>query len=476
MASFSKSFTPFAEKMAINGLPHPLIKSFYHYYKQLENGETGYIPESCITPVSSLPDSDTFSSNLIEIGKQFLNKTVTIKLNGGLGTSMGLNKAKSLIPIKDSLTFLDITARQAMQIGSQLVLMNSFATHDDTMASLEIIYKYKNIKPLVFKQHRVPKVNESDLTPVDWPKDRELEWCPPGHGDIYLSLYTTHMLDYLLNSGYKYAFISNIDNLGAFLDPKILGHFIKNDFSFMLEVADRTPMDQKGGHLAWLKGNRLILRELSQCSPNDLIAFQDTTRHKYFNTNNLWINLQTLSDFFVGNDGVLLLPIIRNLKNIDSKDKSSPIVYQIETAMGAGIDLFDNSSAVRVPRSRFAPVKTNNDLITIRSDLYTLNKDFCIVPNTSRNYDHFSISLDKKYYAFLDDFESRFPNGIPSLINCESLAIQGDFQFGGNIIFKGAIQLVNQSKNQIIIPDNLVIDSSKHFTKRVKWDRSTTTD
>src|SRR5438105_1204399 len=84
--------------------------------------------------------------------------------------------------------------------------------------------------------------------------ESELEWCPPGHGDIYTALVTSGMLDALLDAGYEHAFVSNSDNLGAVLDPRILAWFAAERIPFLMEVADRTEADRKGGHIAQRPG------------------------------------------------------------------------------------------------------------------------------------------------------------------------------------------------------------------------------
>ena len=208
------------------------------------------------------------------------------------------------------------------------------------------------------------------------PADREKEWCPPGHGDIYTALVTSNMLELLLSEGYEYAFVSNSDNLGAELDLQILGYFAANRVPFLMEVADRTPADRKGGHLAQRPDGQLILRESAQCPPDEEAEFQDIKRYRYFNTNNLWINLRSLEHRLEEHQGVMPLPLIRNEKPVDPPNPETPRVYQLETAMGAAIAVFEGAQAMRVPRSRFAPVKKNSDLLVIMSDAYRLGEDY----------------------------------------------------------------------------------------------------
>lgn len=457
----TKNFAPFARRMRDEGLPDVVIRTFEYYYTQLVEGQTGMISESEIEPVESLPDAETFSTELAEAGQAALPKTVLIKLNGGLGTSMGLDKAKSLLTVKDGLTFLDIIARQAMHANTPLVLMNSFVTRDDSLAALDKYDELKGDISLDFVQHKIPKITQDDFSPAERPQDRNLEWCPPGHGDIYTALVTSNMLDALLEAGYEYAFVSNSDNLGAVMDTAILGYFAQNNLPFMMEVADRTEADKKGGHLAQRANGQLILRESAQCPSEDMDTFQDVSRHKYFNTNNLWLNLPALKGVLEAKDNILGLPMIRNSKTVDPRDSSSTPVYQLETAMGSAIGVFEDAGAVRVPRSRFAPVKTTEDLLGVRSDAYILTDDFQVVRNPERTLGQIVISLDSAYYKLIDAMEARFPHGAPSLVDCERLTVTGDVKFGPEVTLKNKVEIINEADEQREIEAGAVIEGSK---------------
>jgi UTP--glucose-1-phosphate uridylyltransferase len=454
----TEKFGSFAKRMRGEKLPDIVIKTFEYYYTQLVEGQTGLIPETDIKPVETLPDAETFSSALTKTGQAILAKTILLKLNGGLGTGMGLDKAKSLLTVKNGLSFLDIIARQAQQTGAALVLMNSFVTRTDSLAVLKKYPELQQNIPLDFVQHKAPKVTQADLSPVSWPQAPELEWCPPGHGDIYTALVTSGILDTMLAAGYRYAFVSNSDNLGAVIDTSILGYFIENKLPFMMEVADRTEADKKGGHLAQRADGQLILRESAQCPDEDMAQFQNVARHKYFNTNNLWLNLTALKDLLTAKDNILGLPMIRNSKTVDPRDPNSTPVYQLETAMGSAIASFPDAGAVRVPRSRFAPVKTTDDLLAIRSDAYTLTEDFRVIQNPVRKLDQIVINLDPDYYKLVDDMEARFPYGPPSLIECKRLTLKGDIKFGQRITLKGRVDLINETDQQREIEDDRVIE------------------
>merc|ERR1712151_473748 len=273
--------------------------------------------ESSISPATGLKKM----SELPEVDKEkigaIIEKTVILKLNGGLGTGMGLDKAKSLLEVMDGKNFLDFTADQIKyQRGEYktkklgFVLMNSFSTESDTRKALR---KYKDLGQwykMNMLQNKVPKVLQDGFGPSTYEKNPQDEWCPPGHGDLYAALYGSGKLDHLLKEGKEYVFVSNSDNLGATLDLKLLQYFAGEDAGFMMEVAERQEADKKGGHLA-KKGDGLVLRESAQCPDADEKAFQDTTKHKFFNTNNLWFKLSDVKKVMGEKGGVMELPMIR---------------------------------------------------------------------------------------------------------------------------------------------------------------------
>ncbi|MEA2439833.1 MAG: UTP--glucose-phosphate uridylyltransferase [Thermoleophilaceae bacterium] len=448
------------EKMRAEGVADLAIRNFEHYYRLLEKGEAGMLAESEIEPVEEVPDA----ADLPEGGdaaRDALDRTVVLKLNGGLGTSMGMTRAKSLLEAKDGLSFLDVIARQVLEVRNRsgarlpLVLMNSFYTRDDSLAALERYPDLPADVPLDFVQGKVPKIGADDLEPVSWPDDPDLEWAPPGHGDLYTALVTSGMLEQLLERGYEYAFVANADNLGATLDERILGWFAREELPFLMEVADRTEADRKGGHLARRRdGGGLALREIAQTPDEDADAFQDIGRHRYFNTNTLWVNLRALARLMDERDGVLGLPMIVNRKTVDPGDPSSPKVIQLETAMGAAIDVFEGAAAVRVPRDRFAPVKTTNDLLVVRSDVYVLTDDARVAVAPQRRGKALPlVDLDGDYFKLLRDFDARFPAGPPSLVECERLTVKGDVLFGSRVKVRGSVEVEQEGDEQLRIDD-----------------------
>ena len=246
------------------------------------------------------------------------------------------------------------------------------------------------------------------------------------------------MLAELLEHGYEYAFVANSDNLGAVLDERILAWFARERLSFAMEVLRRSESDRKGGHIAQRKGGGLVLRESAQVREADKDAFQDISRHRFFNANNLWLNLRTLSDVLEERGGVLGLPMIVNRKTVDPGDPSSPAVFQLETAMGAAIDVFEGAAAIEVDRARFVPVKTTNDLLVVRSDFYELTADAEMRPVRE---DAPVVDLDPDHYKLIRDFDAHFPAGPPSLKECDRLTVDGDVVFGEGVVIRGSVRI-----------------------------------
>jgi UTP--glucose-1-phosphate uridylyltransferase len=433
------------DKMRSEGLPDIAIDTFARYEERLRAGEQGLVPERDIEPLDDVP-------SLAELGEgdpSAIERVVVLKLNGGLGTSMGMTRAKSLLPVKDGHTFLDVIARQILQLREQrdaripLLLMNSFATREDTLAALE---RYPELQvedlPLDFLQGRVPKLLADGGGPAEWPADPSLEWAPPGHGDVFASLAASGLLSDLLERGYEYVFLSNSDNLGATLEPRVLGWLAGEGLPFVSEVVDRTESDRKGGHLARRRNDGgMLLREVAQVPDEDQAAFEDIEIHSYFNANNIWVSLRAVDEALRAGGGVLELPMIVNRKTVDPKDSSSPEVIQLETAMGAAIGAFEGAGAVHVPRERFVPVKKTSDLLVVRSDAYRLGDDWSVRLAPEREGRPPHVELDDDYYKLVGDFDERFAAGPPSLAGCTRLKVEGDVSFGRDVVVRGSVRV-----------------------------------
>jgi UTP--glucose-1-phosphate uridylyltransferase len=413
------------EKMRRDGLPEEAIAVFSALYAQLASGASGTLPESELRPVQRLP----VLADLARIAvSPSLARACVVKLNGGLGTTMGVTGAKALLEAREGLSFLEIIARQVEAVRAAhgvrlpLVLMNSFRTREASLAALAGVDDV-----LDFLQHRVPKLRADDLTAVEWPANPALEWCPPGHGDLYAALRTSGLLQRLLDEGIRYAFVSNADNLGAVLSPDVLEWFAASGAPFLMETVIGNEADRKGGHIAW-RGERLVLRETAQAE--SAASFGDYRRWRYYSTNNLWLDLEQLTES-------VALPLIVNRKTVDPADPGSTPVVQLETAMGAALGVFDGARALCVPRSRFVPVKTTDDLLALRSDAYRLHDDGHVEAVAEPPF----ISLDPTYYRRIADFESRFPHGPPSLRECSRFVVRGDVTFGAGVTAREAVEI-----------------------------------
>ncbi|MES2440620.1 MAG: UTP--glucose-1-phosphate uridylyltransferase [Verrucomicrobiota bacterium] len=449
------NFAAFETKMTAAGMGDAAIRAFRRNYEALLRNETGMIPEDTIAPAQGLASFESISS-AGEADTSLLSQAVVIKLNGGLGTGMGLQGPKSLLSVREGVNFLDLMVRQILDLrqtsgtGVRLLLMNSFSTSEDTLGHLKN-YESQGLSEapeVELMQNQIPKIDAATFEPVRWPADPDLEWCPPGHGDLYPALVGSGWLDRLLAEGVKYAFVSNSDNLGAILDPAILTYFAKSGAPFLMEVTRRTAADRKGGHLAVRKSDgRLLLREVAQCPDSDADAFQDIGRHQYFNTNSLWLRLDLLKAQLAADSGVLPLPMIRNNKTVDPRDKKSTAVVQLEIAMGAAIECFEGAAALDVPRSRFAPVKTTADLLALRSDAYEVLDDgqVRLAPEREGVPPNIILSDDYKLVDQLD------PLGVPSLINCRSLKISGPVHFDEGVVIEGDVDIRNTTPERMIV-------------------------
>ncbi|MGH0146464.1 UNVERIFIED_CONTAM: hypothetical protein FKN15_046780 [Acipenser sinensis] len=439
------------------------FKKLFHRFLQ-EKGPSvdwGMIqrpPEESIQPYEKIK-----SKGLPDNVASVLNKLVVVKLNGGLGTSMGCKGPKSLISVRNENTFLDLTVQQIEHLNKTyntevpLVLMNSFNTNEDTNKILQK-YTHCHVRIHTFNQSRYPRINKESLLPIakDMSKtgDNADTWYPPGHGDIYASFYNSGLLDKLIAEGKEYIFVSNIDNLGATVDLYILNHLMSQPngkrCEFVMEVTDKTRADVKGGTLTQY-GGKLRLLEIAQVPKAHVDEFKSVSKFKIFNTNNLWISLAAIKRLQEQN--AIDMEIIVNPKTLNGGLN----VIQLETAVGAAIKSFDNALGINVPRSRFLPVKTTSDLLLVMSNLYSLNagsltmsekREFPTVPLTKLG------SSFTKVQEFLMRFES-----IPDMLELDHLTVSGDVTFGKNVSLKGTVIIIANHGDRIDIPAGAVLEN-----------------
>lgn len=445
-------------KMRDAGIGDLAIATFTRLYRELESGATGLIREADVEPLRDIDrqaDLDVSEAD----AREAIARTVVIKLNGGLGTSMGLEGPKSLLPVRDGLTFLDLIARQVLAVREQygvdlpVVFMDSFRTQAETLATLEA-YPDLGVDglPLDFLQNREPKLDAETLEPVTWERNPDLEWCPPGHGDLYTALQTSGLLDQLLERGYRYVTVSNADNLGAVPDAGIAAWFAASGAPYAAELVAKSDADVKGGQLVVRRSDgQIIQRETAQTYPEELDVANDRHVHPFFHANNLWIDLVQLRDLLAANDGVMPLPLIRNLKTVDPGDKTSTKVVQLEIAMGAAVNVFPGARVIEVERARFLPVKTTNDLLLLRSDVYELTPQWHLVARRPAPL----VSLGEKY-KLIADFEARIEH-VPSLVEADSLTVKGDWRFGDDVRVVGEGRLVAGDDEPHIVPPGATV-------------------
>ncbi len=441
------------QKMKSEGLNQEIIDDFLNKVEQVRNGYTGKVDWSTIGDLD--PNQDEISLETIQQkyspNVETLKKLVVIKLNGGLGTSMGLSKAKSLLPIKNGMSFLEIICKQILHyrkkfnIEIPLLLMDSYNTQEDCQNELKRIRFEQNF-PTSFLQNKVPRLNAKDLTPITL-SDKKEEWCPPGHGDIYLAMKTNGILDKLLETGYEYAFLSNGDNLGATIEPYILQYFAEENLEFAMEMTPKTLADKKGGAIYRKMINEkfcgLELLETAQVPAEHEHEFSGMGKFRTFSTNNLWINLKALKEKI--SQAPLKLSLIVNPKVVEGIE-----VLQLETAMGSAIGNFQRTKGIIIPRERFAPVKKTEDTLIRMSDAYVLNEDYSLTMNPKRKEKGLGenlVSLDEKYYKKIDKFLKLFPV-LPSLIFSNSFIVKGEIEFDTQVEILGDVKISNSTSTK----------------------------
>lgn len=393
------------------------------------------------------------SSSIKEERRSLLKKLAVLKLNGGLGTTMGCVGPKSAIEIKDTSNFLDLCVKQVdtlqrtYDMEVPFILMNSFNTEKKTNRMLR---RYKGIR--TFTQSVFPRISANSLLPID-PLLGAKSMYPPGHGDVFISLKDSGMLDKLLQEGKEYLFVSNIDNLAATVDFNVLNYVVENDVDFLMEVTEKTRADIKGGTLIELD-DKLTLLEIAQVPADKKNEFTSVRKFKIFNTNSVWINLKKLKVLL--KEKRLILDIIENKKNVEGIDET---VIQLETAMGAAIKYFPKAVGMIVPRSRFLPVKTCSDLFLIRSNLFVEHDGFLALSPRRMFGSLPLVKLLGKMYKSVESFDKMF-KGVPDILELDHLTVSGNITFGRNVTLRGTVIIIADDESVINIPDGAILEDN----------------
>jgi UTP--glucose-1-phosphate uridylyltransferase len=293
-----------------------------------------------------------------------------------------------------------------------------------------------------FLQNRFPRIYEDTLDPVPAsPDSPNSMWNPPGHADVYHCLRDSGLLAKFLAAGKKYMMISNIDNLGSRIDLKILNKLLNDNIPYACETVDKTPEEWKGGMPINYRGKKKLL-ETAQVPPahmNDYISIH------YFHANNLWVNLEQLQDALAAD--TLITDVMKNIKVFEGRK-----VVQLESAAGSAVQSFERAIALKVPRRRFLPVKTCNELLLMRADLYIRHPNAELLLNPKRNVPGLpAVSLDAGFQK-VGDFEARIPFP-PSIYNLIALNVEGDVVFGKDVVLEGNVEIRAQPGTRIAVPD-----------------------
>ncbi|XP_073969935.1 UDP-glucose pyrophosphorylase isoform X4 [Rhodnius prolixus] len=414
-------------------------------------------------PEGAVRDYKTLNRPSLDESKAMLEKLIVVKLNGGLGTSMGCHGPKSVIAVRSELSFLDLTVQQIQHLNKTyktnvpLVLMNSFNTDDDTQ---KIIRKYEGLQVEIytFNQSCYPRIYKETLLPVpkqcDINKDAEA-WYPPGHGDFYESLHNSGLLDKFISQGRDYCFVSNIDNLGATVDLNIFNLMVNNpsgtSTEFLMEVTDKTKADVKGGTLIHYE-DKLRLLEIAQVPKDHIDDFKSVKTFKFFNTNNLWVKLSAIRRIIT--EASLNMEIIVNHKTLSNNIN----IIQLETAVGDAMKCFEGCLGINVPRSRFLPVKKTSDLMLVMSNLYTLNQGTLVMSPQRMFPTTPLVKLGDKNFSKVSEFLSRFAT-IPDMLELDHLTVSGDVTFGRGVCLKGTVIIIANHGDRIDIPAGAMLEN-----------------
>ena len=426
----------------------PRAHAFVDDYEPPRRITTPHPPgEPVCVALRSIPECPDDAS----LKQELLNKLVILKLNGGLGTSMGCRGPKSALEVRQGVTFLDLTVRQVEYLNTlhgvdvPLILLNSFNTHDTTQQVLSR-YDGHNITIHTLMQNCFPRINRAThqvIPTKPFSQETAHEWYPPGHGDVYATLHRSGMLAKLLASGKTHIFISNIDNLGASVDLSLLYHIMCQENEFCMEVTTKQRQDVQGGTLVVYDGKPRLV-ELSSVPPRYADRFKSTRQFRTFNTNSLWVDLRALTAR-TSQRGGLQLDVISNF----SKMPDDTVTVQLETAAGSAIRFFDNVLAVQVSRERFLPVKTTSDLFVVQSNLFTIKHGILTVNQHRQVKPPVPTVKLGPNFINVNDYLARLPHGVPDVLELQHLTVSGDVVFGKNVALRGTVIVVAEQGSHI---------------------------
>jgi len=395
--------------------------------------------------------------------KELLGKLAVVKLNGGLGTTMGCTGPKSMVEAHDGMTFLDLIVEQLKEVNRAygvdvpLVLLCSFNTYWET---LKVLPKYSKsgVRVFTYLQSTHPRFDEATLLPVaEKLYAHDDEWYPPGHVEVFPYLVSSGVYDTLAKEGKEYIFVSNVDNLGAIVDLSILNHMVSQKLDFAVEVTPKTMLDVKGGTLIDQNG-QLRLLELAQVPREHIPDFESIRKFSIFNTNNMWVRMAAMKEIVDSGRIYTDLDLIVNRKPF-GKGRT---VVQLEIASAASVSFFKRSVGICVPRTRFLPVKGTSDLFLLQSNLFQFTNGTAH-QNPDRMQHCGTMSLPRARFGpefkTVKDFLSRFPQGVPNIVGLEDLVVSGDVTFGKGVVLRGHVVIVAPPGSKIMIPAGTILEN-----------------
>lgn len=398
--------------------------------------------EILVVPYDSLA---SISEDIAET-KMLLDKLVVVKFNGALGTNMGFSGPKSAIEVKNNLTPLDLMVDQVESLNSKygcnvpLLLMDTAETHDRVQKVLE---KYSNSKVDI---HSLSLSQQPHEKSFEGHSRKDKLYPSSDHSVVFLSLMKSGTLDLLLVQGKEYALVVDSDNVAAVADPKIFNHLIQNQIEYCMEVAPVPSIDLRNS-LINLRPGKFQLVDITQ-NPTK----QSGGKFKFINTRSMWVNLRAIKRL-IDTDELK----VENFSS--SKEVNDDQIISRGTAADSAIQFFDHTIGINVAQSRYLPVNSTSDLLLLQSDLYTADEGILVQNPARDNPANPSIELGPEFEK-VNDFQSRFKS-IPSIINLDSLKVEGDVWFGAGITLKGKVSIVAKPGMKLEIPDGIVLENKE---------------
>lgn len=398
--------------------------------------------EILVVPYESLA---SISEDIAET-KMLLDKLVVVKFNGALGTNMGFSGPKSAIEVKNNLTPLDLMVDQVESLNSKygcnvpLLLMDTAETHDHVQKVLE---KYSNSKVDI---HSLSLSQQPHEKSFEGHSRKDKLYPSSDHSVVFLSLMKSGTLDLLLVQGKEYALVVDSDNVAAVADPKIFNHLIQNQIEYCMEVAPVPSIDLRNS-LINLRPGKFQLVDITQ-NPTK----QSGGKFKFINTRSMWVNLRAIKRL-IDTDELK----IENFSS--SKEVNDDQIISRGTGADSAIQFFDHTIGINVAQSRYLPVNSTSDLLLLQSDLYTADEGILVQNPARDNPANPSIELGPEFEK-VNDFQSRFKS-IPSIINLDSLKVEGDVWFGAGITLKGKVSIVAKPGMKLEIPDGIVLENKE---------------